>query len=277
MARTDRLGPAEAFLTPSELNLAPVMLRQEPLEVAADTFVIRAAMASLGGVATNLNSMVIRAREPVIVDTGMVTSRKDWLADVFSLVEPQEVRWIFVTHDDSDHSGNLVEALERCPNATVVASRAGSFRTTACLGIPPGRIHMLDDGEALDVGDRILRAVRPPVYDSPYTRGLFDPKTGVYYASDAFCAPMPLDLVDYVDQMPAEMWREGMVRFHHHSLCPWISMVDESRLRAEVDKLARLDIGVIVGAHSPAIRGASVARAFEQLAKLPSAAPQPLY
>jgi len=29
-----------------------------------------------------------------------------------SLVEPRDVRWIFVTHNDSDHSGNLVEALE---------------------------------------------------------------------------------------------------------------------------------------------------------------------
>jgi flavorubredoxin len=252
-------------------------LRQEPLEVAPDTFVIRAAMASFGEVATNLNSMVIRAREPVIVDTGIVTSRDDWFRDVFSLVAPEEVRWIFVTHDDGDHAGNLVEALERCPNATVVASRAGSFRTAACLGVPLERMRLVDDGELLDVGDRVLRAVRPPVYDSPYTRGLFDPTTRVYYASDAFCAPMPLDLVDYTDQMPDQMWAEGMARFHHNSLCPWISMVDESLLKAELEKLAALEIDVIVGAHSPVIRGAATPRAFDLMAKLPSASPQPLY
>jgi flavorubredoxin len=259
------------------LTYPPELIRQEPLEVAPETFVIRAAMPAFGGVATNLNSMVIRAREPVVVDTGIVTSRTDWFGDVFSLVEPEAVRWIFVTHDDGDHAGNLVEALERCPNAMVVASRAGSFRTSACLGVPPDRIRMVDDGELLDVGDRVLRAVRPPVYDSPYTRGLFDPTTRVYYASDAFCAPMPMDLVDYVDQMPEQTWAEGMARFHHFSLCPWISMVDEGRLKVEVDKLARLGMEVIVGAHTPVIRGSAVARALELLAKLPSAAPQPLY
>jgi flavorubredoxin len=264
-------------VTPSELTSLPELLRQPPIEVALDTFVIRAAVPSFGGVATSLNSMVIRAREPIIVDTGIVTSRNDWFRDVFSLVEPEAVRWIYVTHDDSDHAGNLVEALERCPNATVIASRGGSFRTAACLGVPFERIRTVDDGEVLDVGDRVLRAVRPPVYDSPYTRGLFDPTTGVYYASDAFCAPMPTDLVDYVDQMPDEFWTEGMARFHHYSLCPWISLVDEGRLKAEVEKLASLGVEVIVGAHTPVIRGSTVARAFEQLAKLPSAVPQPLY
>lgn len=264
-------------MTPSGLILPAVLLRQDPLEVAPDTFVVRAAMRSFGGGATSLNSMVIRAREPVVVDTGIVTSRDDWFGDVFSLVAPADVRWIFVTHDDPDHAGNLVEALERCPNATVVASRGGAFRTSACLGVPPERIRMVDDGEALDVGDRVLRAVRPPVYDSPYTRGLFDPKTRVYYSSDAFCAPMPPDLVDYVDQMPEPIWAEGMARFHHYSLCPWISLVDEGRLKAEVDKLASLDVEVIVGAHTAPIRGASLPRAFELMAKLPSAIPTPLY
>lgn len=30
------------------------------------------------------------------------------------------------------------------------------------------------DGEPPDVGDRVLRAVRPPIFDSPTTRGLDD-------------------------------------------------------------------------------------------------------
>jgi flavorubredoxin len=29
---------------------------------------------------------------------------------VFSLVDPKDVQWIFLSHDDVDHSGNLDEA-----------------------------------------------------------------------------------------------------------------------------------------------------------------------
>ena len=146
--------------------MADVTPRQAPLEVAPDTFLIRAVQFSLGNLlSTNHNSLVIRGAEPLIVDTGMVTNRATFFDDVFSLVEPHEVRWIFMTHDDDDHSGNLTEAMERCPNATVVMSWAASGRMCASFGIPRERIRTVDDGETFDVGDRTLRAVRPPVYD----------------------------------------------------------------------------------------------------------------
>lgn len=247
--------------------------RQLPLEVARDTFLIRAITPSVAGSWTNLNSMVIRGAEPIIVDTGMVTSREDWFEDVFSLVPPEDVRWIFITHNDSDHSGNLLEALERCPNAQLITSKGESWRCWASFGIPFERMRLVDSGETFDLGDRTLRAVRPPVYDSPYTRGVFDPATGVYYASDAFCAPMPGEPVDWVDQIPGALWAEGMAKFHHISLCPWISLVDQNLFRAEVGKLASLGIETILSAHSPAIRGASVRQAFEQMSALPSTTP----
>lgn len=256
-----------------DIDFSRTAPRQTPLEIAPDTFLIRALTPSVGGTWTNLNSMIIRAAEPVIVDTGMVTDREIWFEDIFSLLQPEEVRWIFVTHNDSDHSGNLVEALQRCPNARVVSSQGESFRTAASFGIPRENIRMVDDGQPFEVGDRTLQAVRPPVYDSPYTRGLFDPTTGVYYGSDAFCAPMPEEPVDWVEEIPVAAWGESMARFHHVSLCPWIALVDPARFRAEVDRLAALGIRVIAGAHTPAIRGASVELALERLAGLPAAVP----
>jgi flavorubredoxin len=257
--------------------MADITPRQEPLEIAPDTFLIRAVQFSLGAsLSTNLNSLVIRAAEPVVVDTGMVTNRARWFDDVFSLVAPDDVRWIYVTHDDDDHVGNLTEALERFPNATIVMSWAASGRMCASFGIPPERIQTVDDGETLDVGDRVLRAVRPPVYDSAYTRGVLDPTTRVYHAADAFCAPMPAEPVDRVDEIPARMWEEGMAMFHHFSLCPWISMVDEAKFQTQVKKLAGLGAEVIVGAHTPVISGSSIERAFELLAGLPSTTPPTL-
>ncbi len=247
--------------------------RQPPLEVARDTFVIRAVTPSVAGTFTNLNSMVIRSAEPVLVDTGMGIHREEWFEDVFSLVAPEEVLWIFVSHLDTDHSGNLVEALARCPNAMMVTSQGEAYRASASLGVPAERMRMVGAGEAFSVGDRVLRASRPPVYDSPYTRALHDPVSGVYYATDAFCAPMPEGVVDWSDQIAPLLWERGMASFHHHTVCPWIAMVDPARFRAEVDKVAALDPQVIVSAHAPPIGKAAVPRALAQLAALPSVVP----
>jgi flavorubredoxin len=256
-----------------DIDLSRPAPRQRPLEVAPGTFAIRALTASVGGTWTHLNSMVIRAAEPVIVDTGMITHRDEWFEDVFSIVAPEAVRWIFVSHIDTDHAGNLAEALERCPNAAMITSRGESFRVAASLGIPFERMRMVENGQRFAVGDRTLRAARPPVYDSPYTRGLFDEATGVYYASDAFCAPVPEGPVDWVEEIAPELWADGLARFHHASLCPWVALADQAKYQEEIDRLACLGIDVIVSAHSPAIRGASVPRAFELLARLPSTVP----
>jgi hypothetical protein len=152
-----------------------------------------------------------------------------------------------------------------------VISRGESYRTAAAFGIPFERMLLLDEGQAFEAGDRRLRSLRPPVYDSPYTRGLFDHSTGVYYAADAFCAPMPGEPVDWAEQIPAQLWAEGMARFHHASLCPWVALADEARFRAEVDRIAALNVETIVSAHSPPIGKAAVPRALELLSGLPAA------
>src|SRR5690349_5837651 len=67
-----------------------------------------------------VNSLVITGREPVIVDTGASGTGTQWLEELFAVVDPDDVRWIFVSHEDADHIGNLSALLTACPGAMVV-------------------------------------------------------------------------------------------------------------------------------------------------------------
>lgn len=248
--------------------LPPIHL--PPLEVAPETFVLRSAQPAFGApLSVNLNSLVIRGREPVVVDTSTRANRTSWLADLTALIDPPDVRWIFISHDDEDHTGNLAELLDLCPTAMVVTNWAATERMACSIAIPPERLRWIDDGGELDVGDRVLRALRPPVYDSPTTRGLFDPTTRVYWSSDAFATPMPADPVDYVQELPLPLWAEGLAMFHHHALAPWLALVDRAAYRGQVERLRSVDPETIVSAHSPVISGASVATAVQHLGRLP--------
>ena len=61
-----------------------------PLQIADDTWVIHSVQPALGQpLFVYLNSMVILGAEPMIVDTGTIANREQWLKDVFSLVEPE--------------------------------------------------------------------------------------------------------------------------------------------------------------------------------------------
>jgi flavorubredoxin len=248
-----------------------------PFSIAPDTFVVHAALGEgTAPVAVHVNAMVIRGAQPVVVDTGAPVSREQYLRDVFSIVEPDDVRWIFISHEDVDHVGNLASLIEACPNATIVGSWFLMERMGAeGLCAPPTRWRWIGDGESFDAGDRTLHAIRPPLYDSPTTRGLFDPSTGVYWASDCFAAPVMQPSVT-VEELDPGFWAEGFAMFQVYN-SPWVSLLDPTRYAAEVDRFARLGVRTIATCHSPSITEAYVDKAIQMLRDVPGAnvPPQP--
>jgi glyoxylase-like metal-dependent hydrolase (beta-lactamase superfamily II) len=111
-----------------------------PTKVAADTWVIHSLQPALGQpLFVYLNSMVLLGAEPMIVDTGTIANREQWLEDAFSLVEPEDVRWIFLSHDDGEWVvGGIREPTRRRPRAasaptsTILRDGCGCFWRTAC-------------------------------------------------------------------------------------------------------------------------------------------------
>ena len=247
-----------------------------PTRIAADTYVIHQVQPALGEpLFVYLNSMVILGEEPMIVDTGTPANREQWLSDVFSLVEPDDVRWVFLSHDDVDHSGNLDQVMTACPNAQLVCNWAMVERHTNCFSFPLERCRWIMDDESFSIGDRTLHAMRPPVFDSPATRGLFDPTTGVYWAVDTFATPLPDPHLAIADLDP-EFWQFGMTMFAFGAVSPWLSMLDHAKYGRFVDAVQGLDISTIAACHTPVIEGPFIQRAFEQIRQFPLVDPPPL-
>lgn len=250
--------------------------RHLPAQIAPDTFVIQDTQGEgVAPVAVHCNSMVIRGAEPIVVDTGTPANRDRWFADLASIVDLDDVRWVFLSHDDEDHYGNLVQVMDRCPNATLLTSwfqweRLGNLPT-----VPPFRMRWLDAGESFTANGRTYVAARPPLYDSPTTRGLLDTETGVYWASDCFASPVPHGMAD-IAELDREQWRGGFTMFHQ-LLAPWLPMVDERGYQDEITRFTSLGATTIASAHTPTIFGADVTTAIEMLRAVPGAplAPTP--
>src|SRR5262245_33269880 len=93
----------------------------DPIRIAEATYLVRPLVQLPGtSLSRHVNSLVIQGPEAVIVDTGSARFRDDWIEQVFGLVDPQDVRWIFLSNSDRDHTGNVAAALEACPRAMVV-------------------------------------------------------------------------------------------------------------------------------------------------------------
>jgi flavorubredoxin len=244
----------------------------EPSQIAPDTFVIRQLFGEgLNPVAMHVNSMVITGAEPVIVDCGPAVTRQAWLDTVFGIVDPSDVRWIFLSHDDIDHTGNLPQVLDLCPQATLVTNWFSMERMASEYLLPLHRMQWVNDGERFHAGDRDFVAVMPPTFDSPTTRGLFDTSTGVYWAADSFACPVTHEITD-VDELDPNFYREAFV-MTQTMLSPWLRWLDSARYRDHVEHVRSFGARHIASAHSATLHGAQVERALDLCTTLPDAPP----
>ena len=162
-----------------------------PTQIAKDTFLIHDhEPRGDEPVTVTLNSMVIRAAEPVVVDTGVASNEEQFLADVFSLVDPEDIRWVFISHDDIDHTGNLNALMEAAPNATAVINwfmasgwaTPSTSRSTASAGSATASRSTSATGSCRRSARRCSTRRRP---GASTTR-----RTGVYWSSDSFATPI---------------------------------------------------------------------------------------
>jgi len=252
----------------------PRPISYEPAELATETFLIRTAFAAGGDEMTMYqSSMVIRGAQPILVDTGPAAASDQWQDAVFGLVDPDDVRWVFVSHNDADHDGNLLGVLAACPHATLITTSSAVARMTSSFDLPYRRMRWLEFGATLDVGDRTIEVIDVPVYDSPVTQGLFDRATGAMWAVDAFAAVVPTeDPPAFARDLPQPAW-EAALRGLGIAANPWLEGIRPEWFTPRLTTITGRAPTVIAHAHGPALTGTQIDRAIEIYVRLPGTTP----
>ena len=123
-----------------------------------------------------VNAYVLHAREPVVVDTGLGLPDRDFVQTLSAVMDPARTSgWIWLTHPDRDHTGGqsgFRRLLDAAPRARLITTFIGAGYMSTERPLPLDRLHLLNPGQKLDVGDRTLHAFRPPLFDNPASRGL---------------------------------------------------------------------------------------------------------
>jgi flavorubredoxin len=243
--------------------------KTSPVLVGPDTYLIPNLAPAGEGTYLPVNSLLIRGREPVVVDTGAPVHRQHWLEQVFGLVDPEDIRWVFLSHEDGDHTGALDQVLEAAPKATFVFNFFGSERLALERPVDITRMIWREPGEHFDAGDRRLRLVLPPIFDGPATRGLFDETTGVLWAVDTFAAGTP-GAVHHIDDIPPDMYDETFALWNS-LVSPWHQWLDPKRYDAHVSSIAALAPSAVASAHGAVLTGDAITDAFNRVRTLAGA------
>lgn len=248
----------------------------EPYVATGDTFVLPAFLPvpdvpAPGFGKLVINSYLIRSREPILIDAGMPVVKEEFLQALWSLVDPEDLRWILLTHDDGDHTGAFDEVLAAAPQARVITQFVGLARLETAHHVPIERIEIRNPGERFKVDDREFAVLRPPLFDSPATSAYFDTTTGVLFCADSFGALIPEVAEDAAD-VPESAFYEGFSIFNRLNH-PWFAMVDSGKFEAVVETIRQLQPKILASCHSPLARGARVDAHLKAMATLPQMGP----
>ena len=188
-----------------------------------------------------VNAFVLHAAEPVVVDTGL--PGRGFLDTLGSVVDPADVRWIWLTHPDRDHTGALFDLLDAAPRARLVTNFLSAGAMSTERPVPPDRLYLLNPGQSLHVGDRALTAFRPPLYDSPATIGLYDDRSQTCFSSDCFGAPLPnADLAgsNDVGDIPGDQLRAAQLLWATVD-SPWVHTTEPAKYLGTIEPLRAMD------------------------------------
>ena len=220
----------------------------ESIHCAPDITSLRSYIPIPGYGVLPVNAFVIKAREPVLVDTGMAALRPEFMHELRAVIDPEELRWVWITHADMDHLGNLESVLAEAPNARVVTTYIGMAKM-GLQGLPLDRVFLLNPGQSLDVGDRTLLAVKPPTYDAPETTGLFDHASGTLITADSFGALLE-EPAEYAADIDPKALREGCHTWASID-APWLGMIDMDKFGAILTAIEQLNARTILSSHLP--------------------------
>jgi flavorubredoxin len=242
----------------------------KPYQAMPDIEVLPAHFPVPGAGLLPVNAFVIKAKEPVLIDTGMGIDSEEFMRALESVIDPRDLKWVWLTHDDADHTGNLQKVLEAAPNARLAAYSLAVLRLSTAWPVPMDRVYWLNPGDSIRVGDRKLTAVRPPLFDNPTTIGVNDDKSGVFFSADCFGAiiPSPVQSTDDVAEVDLA---QGMVGWASLD-SPWVHMVKQNEFSQALDKIRKMAPKAIFSAHLPPATG-KTEQFLDLLATVPPSPP----
>lgn len=187
------------------------------------------------------NSYVILDEKIAVTDTVDANFTAEWLENIAAVLDGRKPDYLIVQHMEPDHSANIVNFLEKYPEALVVTNTKALAMMKAFFGCGfEGRVKTVDDGSTLSLGRHELHFVFAPMVHWPEVMLTYDATDKVLFSADAFGKFGALDADEDWD-CEARRYYFGIVGKYG------------AQVQSVLKKAAALDINIICPLHGPVL------------------------
>ncbi len=194
---------------------------------------------------TTYNAYLITGKKNVLVETVHYDFFDEYLYNLQSLIDINDIDYIIMNHTEPDHSGSLIRLLEINPNITVICTIAAKNNIKSIIN-REFNCQVVKHGDSLDIGNTSLKFIVAPLLHWPDSMMTYHPDDKVLFTCDFlgchFCdSSITNENLHYPDKYLQEFkyYFDGIFG----PFKPYVL--------AGIDKIKDLEIKVVCPSHGP--------------------------
>jgi len=192
---------------------------------------------------TSYNSYVVVGSERTALIDAVDPTKIEELFAHLDETGVERIDYVICNHAEQDHSGGIVDVLERYPDAIVVTNAKCMGLCMDHLHIPEDRFKVVADGDTLSLGDRTLEFMLAPWVHWPETMFAYLREEGILFTCDflgSHLATSDVFASDWDAVYPASK------RYYAEIMMPFKHLIPKY-----LDRIAGMDVKYVCPSHGP--------------------------
>lgn len=194
---------------------------------------------------TSYNSYLVRGNDKTALIDSVDPPMIDVLLGNLSELGIEEIDYIISLHGEQDHSGSIVELVNKFPQALVVTNKKCMNILIDHLQISEDKFIIVEDGGELSLGNKTFKFILTPWVHWPETMSAYLVEDKILFSCDFFGSHYATDKI-MVSEAGWEKIEPAAKRYFGEIMLPFVTSI-----RKNIEKLKNYDIELIAPSHGP--------------------------
>ena len=192
---------------------------------------------------TTYNAYLIKGKgKTALIDTVNPGFETELEARINQIHDLEGIDYVVMNHAEPDHAGAIPYIMKKNEKAKLVTTKRGAQASKIYFDVQDDRIHVVTDGDEIDLDGKTLRFIEAPMLHWPETMFTYLKEDRILFPCDFFGLHTAYGFYD--DQVPELI--PYAQRYFGEIMMPFRSLG-----RRGMDKIKDLDIDVIAPSHGP--------------------------
>lgn len=170
-----------------------------------------------------------------------------FIKNIRTVTDIKNINYVIVNHCEPDHTGALREIVNLAPNVEFYCTAAGKIFLSNIIKTPL-KIHVVTDGEIINLGDKTLQFIIAPFLHWPDSMFTYCKERKTVFTCDFlgchYCEPQIFDdKISYV-----EHYKKAVTNYYDAIFSPFSPYVKQG-----IEKIKKLDVQYACTSHGPVL------------------------